>query len=690
MPADILAAITAAGAVYDRNDFADPHLDGPTALTVTADGRVYGHLAAWGTPHIGMGGRVTPPKSRSGYKYFHQGVIATKDGDLPVGKLTLGTGHAPVDGNTDAVAAAAHYDNTGTVAAAVRAGEDAHGIWIAGRIVPGTAPERVDELRMSGVSGDWRGINGSMELVAALAVNVPGFPLPRTEQLVAAGAPTALVAAGVVVHATDTTPEVTGEDLQAMVAAAAEKLVDERMADLARRERVRAEIAPIVASAALDRRARVTAEVERVKAARACDNLGALTAAADSGIPGHLPKDLRQYWTHGAGAARWATSPHPYTALTRALRTELPAKAQHMVNGLAANLFKDRFGIYPGQRKSVTAAGGRRVRTQEGANRFGVNVGDLIPDAIDQVTELGGDFAEAAGNDVANLIDPGRKKTPSDSGAEPETDQVKTPDEASDVDAKSSPSNVPSEKPKEPVAAPKSGPGALIPEQASPETDNVGKSATSVERSADGELLPDSAAPAARTDGTGRLEEDQAPTLGLDGGKLTDFTDGIATYDDGSWADGTSWHTADEPKPGSDDVAIVPDDAAGIDEAADFSADDGLDPAVDDFGEDVTAPTPGDPVTDTDIPVRTDGTGYLEEDQLPETGAHGGALVDYVEGVAFYDDGTDTDGTTWRYSEPYEDPDDPEAIAASANRHARIMRTLGYRAANRRAVYPKA
>ena len=43
--------------------------------------------------------------------------------------------------------------------------------------------------------------------------------------------------------------------------------------------------------------------------------------------------------------------------------------------------------------------------------------------------------------------------------------------------------------------------------------------------------------------------------------------------------------------------------------------------------------------------------------------------------MAFYDDGTDTDGTTWRVSEPYEDPD---AIAASAVRHARMMRRLGY------------
>lgn len=206
-------ALTAAGARFALADFADPHLDGPTALTITADGRVYGHLAAWGTPHLGMGRNVTPPRSQSGYKFFHQGIVQTADGDLPVGKITLGTGHAPIGSGITADAAAAHYDNTGAVVAAVRAGEDQHGIWLAGRLLPGTAPDRVDQLRLAGVSGDWREVqprSGQLELVAALAVNVPGFPLPRTEELVAGGTPMALVAAGVVVHATEGTLAVTG------------------------------------------------------------------------------------------------------------------------------------------------------------------------------------------------------------------------------------------------------------------------------------------------------------------------------------------------------------------------------------------------------------------------------------------------------------------------------------------------
>lgn len=58
--------------------------------------------------------------------------------------------------------------------------------------------------------------------------------------------------------------------------------------------------------------------------------------------------DLTRYWITGPGLARWATNPHPYTALTRALRKEGVPK--HMIPGLSANYFKMVFGIFPGQR----------------------------------------------------------------------------------------------------------------------------------------------------------------------------------------------------------------------------------------------------------------------------------------------------------------------------------------------------
>lgn len=180
--------------------FKDPGLTGPTALVVEDDGRVYGHIAAWGTCHIGQIGKcVEPPTSPSNYAYFRTGALQTAEGtSVAVGHLTMGTGHAgPRD---SANAAAEHYDNTGTVFADVAAGEDAYGIWVAGSLRPGITAEQVRVARSAPISGDWRTIRGSLELVGALAVNVPGFPVPRPQGLLASGGVRSLQASGVVAH----------------------------------------------------------------------------------------------------------------------------------------------------------------------------------------------------------------------------------------------------------------------------------------------------------------------------------------------------------------------------------------------------------------------------------------------------------------------------------------------------------
>jgi hypothetical protein len=181
-----LAASAAAAEVhtYDAGDFADPGLTELTPLQVTEDGRVYGHLAGWDTCHISFPGTcVTAPKSKTDYALFHLGEILTDRGPLAVGKITLGGGHA--EPRAGFLAAIEHYDDAGTCVATVRAGEDDHGIWLAGRLVDGVRPDQVEALMRSPLSGDWRRINsrpvkGNLELVAALCVNVPGFPIPRT------------------------------------------------------------------------------------------------------------------------------------------------------------------------------------------------------------------------------------------------------------------------------------------------------------------------------------------------------------------------------------------------------------------------------------------------------------------------------------------------------------------------------
>lgn len=156
--------------------FNDPQLAGPTPLVITSDGRVYGHLATWGTCHTGITNAcVRPPHSDTDYAYFRTGRIQTTVGEARVGQITFNTGHAEPSETWQATAS--HYDNTGAAAADVAVGEDEHGIWVAGAMRPGVTDEQIRIVRASPLSGDWRKIGGSLQLVAALSVNVPGFPI---------------------------------------------------------------------------------------------------------------------------------------------------------------------------------------------------------------------------------------------------------------------------------------------------------------------------------------------------------------------------------------------------------------------------------------------------------------------------------------------------------------------------------
>jgi hypothetical protein len=200
-PVDAVALI-AAGYIADaipvvppRKWFENPKLTGPTPLTVDDSGHVFGHIAAWATGHISPYNRgVNPPKSKSGYAYFHTGVVRTDDGtDVTVGQLTLAGGHAGLEAS--AKEAVRHYDDTGSAIADVHAGEDQYGIWVSGAIRPGATAEQIRALRASAPSGDWRPINNKLELVAVCQVNVPGFPIARAF-VASGGHRTALVAAG--------------------------------------------------------------------------------------------------------------------------------------------------------------------------------------------------------------------------------------------------------------------------------------------------------------------------------------------------------------------------------------------------------------------------------------------------------------------------------------------------------------
>lgn len=153
-------------------------------ITVTEDGRVFGHIAPWKACHTAYAECVSPPASAAAYQYFHTGVVDTSDGkQVTVGHMTMNTSHA--GRKLSAVDTSFHYEHTGTVVADVRAGEDQYGIWVSGALRPHLSAEQVREFKSAPPSGDWRRIGSSLELVAVLAVNAPGFMVPRA--MVASG-----------------------------------------------------------------------------------------------------------------------------------------------------------------------------------------------------------------------------------------------------------------------------------------------------------------------------------------------------------------------------------------------------------------------------------------------------------------------------------------------------------------------
>lgn len=233
-----LRAIEAAWIAPPSEVFKPPRVNGPTPLTITADGRIYGHAWLWNKCHAGIQNEcVMAPRSRSKYKYFHNGQVLTADGQMvKVGKITMGTGHAgPRSGWRPA---AEHYDNTGTQAAYVTVTEDEFGGMLAGIPAPGITEEQLAILRASPISGDWRRVeSGPLELVAALAVNTPGFPIVASlengeiECIQAAGV---LMPDGTELHKIDEDPTVVESALIARV-----DELDERITALMQKRRGR-------------------------------------------------------------------------------------------------------------------------------------------------------------------------------------------------------------------------------------------------------------------------------------------------------------------------------------------------------------------------------------------------------------------------------------------------------------------
>lgn len=162
-------------------------------LEILDSGEVFGHVAQWGQCHVGYPQEcITAPASGISYANFHLGTTATSDVPGSPGTRKIATGvliarcdHAPLSVGLDG--ARHHYDNTALAWADVRAYNGEFGIWVCGALRPDVSPAALRVLRGSGLSGDWRDDRGTgLEMIAAQAVNVPGFPIAR-EAMAASG-----------------------------------------------------------------------------------------------------------------------------------------------------------------------------------------------------------------------------------------------------------------------------------------------------------------------------------------------------------------------------------------------------------------------------------------------------------------------------------------------------------------------
>jgi hypothetical protein len=203
--APALSLVASAAPAISADYFRNPMLTEPTAVTRGEDGLIFGHLGVWDACHVAYEVCTTVPPSQTDYAYFLTGQVFTDAGPVAVGQLTVGGGHA--DMKLGVRAAIAHYDNVSSAVADITVGEDEFGVWFSGRIRPWATEKQIHELFAAGPSGDWRGVRyrgkDSMELIAAHAVNVPGFPVPRVRFAVEGTRQVSLVAAGIVARDAD-------------------------------------------------------------------------------------------------------------------------------------------------------------------------------------------------------------------------------------------------------------------------------------------------------------------------------------------------------------------------------------------------------------------------------------------------------------------------------------------------------
>lgn len=176
----ITAAFNPAPVHPPKQWFTKPPIGPKNKITVTDEGRVYGWVAPPAVCHRGAlaanGTCITPAGIARTFAHFETGTTKTAEGDLlDTGPLVWDTTHA--DTGLRAMAAKAHYEHTGLAFADVKVGHESGGLWFSGAMKPGTTEADWQKARQHPLSVDARRIGPDLALIAALAVNSPGFPV---------------------------------------------------------------------------------------------------------------------------------------------------------------------------------------------------------------------------------------------------------------------------------------------------------------------------------------------------------------------------------------------------------------------------------------------------------------------------------------------------------------------------------
>lgn len=190
--ADVVESLTAAAATIVIPDlpmaewFLEPEdLPEFSAITITDSGRLYGLLAPANVAHRGYEKKTTVPMKNVDYTTWQNKITLASDADgntirIATGAVTLDCGHASTSGPLarSPQVALDHYDSTCSLFATACVGENRHGVWIAGAVLPDVTPGQVARALACALSGDWRpskNRQGWREMVAALLVPVAGF-----------------------------------------------------------------------------------------------------------------------------------------------------------------------------------------------------------------------------------------------------------------------------------------------------------------------------------------------------------------------------------------------------------------------------------------------------------------------------------------------------------------------------------